>query len=177
MREQLGSEVTNPAIDLEIADKRFFEALDRDHQAGRGHHDFFTGDGTIGIMAGGSMDDAPTSPPPKDHKPMVLVHRPVPRRAQADRAMNRDFTTGASTANLQLEAAWEPRLRPMLLKLNYENLKIIDDRNKEVDAQVNMEVRRGRRPAREPRRPRSTSTSRPPNATPRSWPRSRSRPR
>ena len=28
----------------------------------------------------------------------------------------------------------------MLLKLNYENLKIIDDRKKEVAAQVNMEA-------------------------------------
>jgi hypothetical protein len=55
-------------------------------------------------------------------------------------SINRDFTTGAATANVQIEAAWEPRLRPMLLKLNYENLKITDDRKKEVAPQVNMEA-------------------------------------
>lgn len=54
--------------------------------------------------------------------------------------VNRDFATGAATANIQLEAAWEPRLRPMLLKLDYENLKIVDDRKKDVPPQVNNEA-------------------------------------
>ena len=68
------------------------------------------------------------------------VHRAVPHRAQAiepDRATSRP---GAAVAKIQLEAAWEPRLRPMLLKLNYDKLKILDDQNKEVKPQVNMEA-------------------------------------
>jgi hypothetical protein len=139
MREQLGAEVTNPAIDLDMADKGFFEALDEIARLASVTTTYSTGDGTIGIMAGGSMEAAPDKPaPPKDHKPMVLYTGPF-RVELKGMAINRDFTTGAATANLQLEAAWEPRLRPMLLKLNYENLKIIDDRKKDVAAQVNME--------------------------------------
>ena len=38
----------------------------------------------------------------------------------------------------------------MLLKLKADELKIVDDRKKEVKPQVEMEVRRSRRPAREP---------------------------
>ena len=60
----------------------------------------------------------------------------------------------------------------MLLKLDYENLKILDDRKKEVAPQVNNEsnevVVRPENPS-----PRSISTSLPPSATPRSSPHSR----
>ncbi len=136
MREQLGSEVTNPAVDIEIADKSFFEALDEIAKLAGVTTTFATGDGTIGIMAGASMDAAPGAPAAKPSKPMVLYTGPF-RVELKQVVIQRDFTTGARTANVQLEAAWEPRLRPMLLKLNYENLKVTDDRKREVAAQVN----------------------------------------
>ena len=101
-------------------------------------------------------------PAPKKAKPMIQYSGPF-RIELKQLSLNRDFPTGTTTGNVQLEAAWEPRLRPMLLKLDYENLKIVDDRKKEVTPQVDDGSRRGRRPAREsvrrdqpqPRRPRA----------------------
>ena len=138
MREQLGTEVTNPAIDLDILGKTFFEALDAITRLGEVTSTYATGDGTVGIMAGGAMDAAPGSPAPKKVEPMVQYIGPF-RVELKGLSINRDYTTGATTGNIQLEAAWEPRLRPMLLKLDYEKLKILDDRKKEVAPQVNME--------------------------------------
>ena len=52
IREANGEEATNPAIDLDIADKPFFEALDLvAEKAGVGFTPY-TGDGTIGLIAG-----------------------------------------------------------------------------------------------------------------------------
>src|SRR5215212_6295157 len=52
VREQEGAEVTNPALDLDIAGKSFFEALDEVCQKAEVTPNFFTGDGSIGLMAG-----------------------------------------------------------------------------------------------------------------------------
>jgi hypothetical protein len=139
LREQLGAEVTNPAIDLDIEGKTFFEALDAITRKGEVTSTYATGDGSIGIMAGGAMDAPAGSPAPKKVEPMVQYIGPF-RVEFKGLSLNRDYTTGATTGNIQLEAAWEPRLRPMLLKLDYENLKILDDRKKEVAPQVNMEA-------------------------------------
>jgi hypothetical protein len=139
MREQLGAEVTNPAIDLDIQGKTFFEALDMILRQGEVTSTYATGDGSIGIMAGGAMDAPAGSPAPKKVEPMLQYIGPF-RIELKQVNLNRDFSTSATTGNLQLEVAWEPRLRPMLLKLDYENLKILDDRKKEVAPQVNMEA-------------------------------------
>jgi hypothetical protein len=139
LREQLGTDVTNPAIDLDIQGKTFFEALDTITRLGEVTSTYATGDGTIGIMAAGAMDAPAGSPAPKKVEPMVQYIGPF-RVELKGSSLNRDYTTGATTGNIQLEAAWEPRLRPMLLKLDYENLKILDDRKKEVAPQVNMEA-------------------------------------
>ncbi len=54
-------------------------------------------------------------------------------------SLSRDFQAGTALANVRLEAAWEPRLRPMLLKLKAEEMKIVDDRKKDVKPQVAAE--------------------------------------
>jgi hypothetical protein len=139
LREQLGAEVTNPAIDLDVQGKSFFEALDLIMRQGEVTSTYATGDGSIGIMAGAAMDAPPGSPAPKKAEPKLQYIGPF-RIELKQVNLNRDFSTGATTGNVQLEVAWEPRLRPMLLKLDYENLKILDDRKKEVAPQVNMEA-------------------------------------
>ena len=48
----------------------------------------------------------------------------------------RDLQAGTATANAQFEVAWEPRLRPMLLKLKVDELAVVDDRGKPVAPQV-----------------------------------------
>ncbi len=127
VREQLGAEVTNPALDLEIRDKPFFEALDQIAKQAEVMTEFYTGDGSVGITAGGT----PAKTPIQYSGPFRITLKQI--------GEVRDFAAGTATATVQLEAAWEPRLRPMLLKLKADELKITDDHGKEVKAQVEME--------------------------------------
>jgi hypothetical protein len=124
LREQEGVETTNPALDLDIDGKTFFEALDEICKLAELTSNFFTGDGSVGLMAG--------KPPEK-----ALVQYAGPFRiAFRQVACARDLQAGASSANLQFEVAWEPRLRPMLLALKADELEIQDDQGKKVEAQV-----------------------------------------
>ncbi len=134
-REELGSEVTNPALDLDLRGRPFLEALDAvARQAGVGLT-FFTGDGTIGL-AGGAAMDAPEAPKPANPpKPMIRYTGPF-RVELKQIGLARDYQTGASTANLQLELAWEPRLRPMLLVLKANTISVVDDRGRAIKPRV-----------------------------------------
>ncbi len=87
--------------------------------------------------------------PASKAKPLILYSGPFRIELQQV-SLSRDFQAGTALANLQLEAAWEPRLRPMLLKLKADEMKIVDDRKKDVKPQVADGVRRSRDPAREP---------------------------
>ena len=79
MREQLGADVTNPAFDLQIRDKPFFEALAEVARQAEVAMEFSSGDGSIGIKPAmtAATDDKPAAARP--------VQRPVPHPAQADR--------------------------------------------------------------------------------------------
>ena len=134
LREQLGTEVTNPALDLDLRDKPFFEALDQIARLAEVATSFSTGDGSIGIMAGASMTPAPGMPASKA-KPLILYSGPFRIELQQV-SLSRDFQAGTALANIRLEAAWEPRLRPMLMKLKADEMKVMDDRKKEVKPQV-----------------------------------------
>ncbi len=138
MREQLGTEVTNPALDLELHDKTFFEAIDEIARQAQVATEFATGDGSIGIKAGGGMADSAPNMPAKKPTPMIQYAGPFRIELQGI-SIARDFQAGTAVANLRLETAWEPRLRPMLLKLESKELKIVDDRKKEVKPQVTEE--------------------------------------
>jgi hypothetical protein len=54
-------------------------------------------------------------------------------------AANIDFGAQTSNANAQFEVAWEPRLRPMLLALKSEDIKIADDKGGKVEPSVTNE--------------------------------------
>ena len=127
LREQLGGETTNPAFDLDIHDVPFHEALDRVARLAEISVNAFTGDGTIGITAG---------MPSKD--PLIQYVGPF-RVAFKQLTEVRDLQAGTSAASAQLEVAWEPRLRPMLLTLKSDGLAVKDDKNREVKPQAMME--------------------------------------
>ena len=127
LREQLGGETTNPAFDLDIHDVPFHEALDRVARLAEISVNAFTGDGTIGITAG---------TPSKD--PLIQYVGPF-RVAFKQFTEFRDLQAGTSAASAQLEVAWEPRLRPMLLALKSDGLAVKDDKNREVKPQAMME--------------------------------------
>ena len=118
VREQVGAEVTNPALDLDIRDKPFFEALDQIARLAEISITFATGDGSVGIMAGASMAAADGAPKAKA-KPLLLYSGPFRIELQTV-GLSRDFQTDSALANVKLEVAWEPRLRPKLLKLKDE---------------------------------------------------------
>ena len=127
LREQLGGETTNPAFDLDIHDVPFHEALDRVARLAEVSVNAFTGDGTIGITA---------EMPSKD--PLIQYVGPF-RVAFKQLTEVRDLQAGTSAASAQLEVAWEPRLRPMLLTLKSDGLAVKDDKNREVKPQAMME--------------------------------------
>jgi hypothetical protein len=137
VREQVGADVTNPALDLDLRDKPFFEALDQIARLAEISVTFSTGDGSIGIMAGASMTPAPGAPAAKP-KPLIVYSGPFRVELQQV-SLSRDFQTGTALANIRIETAWEPRLRPMLLKLKADEMKIVDDRKKDVKPQVAAE--------------------------------------
>ena len=127
LREAEGAEAPNPALDLDIVDKPFLEALDIVCKQAEISPNFYTGDGTIGLMA------APLS---KDAK---LIYNGPFRIELKQVAALRDIAAGTSTANVQMEIGWEPRLRPMLLALKAKELKIVDDTGKDIEPQVEEE--------------------------------------
>lgn len=124
LREAEGGEASNPALDLEIVDAPFLEALDLVCARAEVTPNFFTGDGTIGLMPG--------KPPGKG---MVLYTGPF-RVLFRQVSTVRDLQTDAASATAVLEVAWEPRLRPMLLALKADELKVVDDQGKAIEAQV-----------------------------------------
>jgi hypothetical protein len=128
MREQLGADVTNPALDLQIKDKPFLEALAEVARRAEVDLEFHTGDGSIGLKPAMTSGSAP---PVQYTGPFRIELKQI--------GLARDFEAASALATIQLEAAWEPRLRPMLLKLKADELKVIDDRGKEVKAQMEME--------------------------------------
>jgi hypothetical protein len=124
LREQMGAAVTNPGLDLDIVAKPFFEALDVIARKAEVTPYFTTGDSTVGLMAG--------APPAAAQ---VQYSGPF-RIALKQITAVRDFQSGMSSANVQFEVAWEPRLRPMLLALDTDELAITDDRGQEIEPQV-----------------------------------------
>ena len=78
LRDQLGADVTNPAIDLDIKDKGFFEALDTITRLAEVTTTYATGDGTIGIMAGASDGSTTRHARSQESRADGAVHRPVP---------------------------------------------------------------------------------------------------
>jgi len=136
IREANGGEATNPALDLEIEDKPFYEALDIvAEKAGVGITPY-TNDGTIGLVAGPAE---PQPGMPARARPMIVYSGPF-RIEFKQLSIIRDFNAAAGTASAQFEVMWEPRLRPMLLAVKNEELKIVDDQGKDVAPQVMREA-------------------------------------
>ena len=127
LREAEGTEATNPALDLDIVDKPFLEALDIVCKQAGISPSFYSGDGTIGLLGAALPKDA------------VLIYNGPFRIDLKQVAAVRDLASGTATANVQLEIGWEPRLRPMLLTLKAKELKIVDDTGKNIEPQVDEE--------------------------------------
>jgi hypothetical protein len=140
LREAMGADATNPSLTLDIADKPFFEALDLVAKEAGVRPYFFTGDGSIGLMAGSGgpnalPDQIGVDPP----KPLVAYSGPF-RVTLSRFSFSADYATGSSAANAQFEVAWEPRMRPMLLTLKAEDVEILDGNGTKVLPSVTAET-------------------------------------
>lgn len=127
LREAEGGEASNPSLDLEIVDRPFLEALDVVCRQAGTTPAFFTGDGTVALMPGAPAEKTP------------IVYTGPFRVAFKQLAVVRDLQTGAATASAQFDVAWEPRLRPMLLKLEADGVAVVDDQKRVVPAEVKDE--------------------------------------
>ncbi len=139
LREQYGEERTNPGMDLDIQEMPFFEALDLICKEAGLTPNFYTGDGSIGLMAGTAMMERPVEATAADRPELKVVYSGPFRIVFQQIAARREFTTGADEASARFEVAWEPRLRPMLLALSAEDMEIVDDRGETIAPAVPME--------------------------------------
>jgi hypothetical protein len=135
IREQQGTDVTNPALDLDIVDKPFFEALDIVAEKAGLTLEFATGDGSIGLMSGMPEGSTPAMP---RAKPMVVYNGPF-RVVFKSLGSVRDFSTGTGSMTAQFEVAWEPRLRPMLLAVKADQFQVVTDDDRPVPPTVTEE--------------------------------------
>ncbi len=124
LRETERGDAGNPALDLDIVDKPFLEALDLVCKQAEIMPNYFTGDGSIGLLNGKLPEKA-----------LVVYSGPF-RVAFKQISSIRDLQTDTSSANAQFEVAWEPRIRPMLMKLAADEIKVTDDLGKTIEAQV-----------------------------------------
>jgi hypothetical protein len=135
LRELYGQDVTNPAMDLEIEAMPFLEALDQIAAKAGLSTVFFTGDETIGLLAGGAM--GPEMAEGAGQAPTIYTG---PFRVTLNQiASQHDLASGARSSNAQLIIVWEPRLRPMLLTLDASEVEIVDDRGETVEPTVGEE--------------------------------------
>jgi len=130
LREGTGAEVTNPSLDLDIEKMPFLKALDTIAKLADVTPNYYTGDGSIGLLAGPGLDaDLPDEigvPRPPSIKEPVIYSGPFRIQIKLI-ALNRDLATGNANGNVQFEVAWEPRLRPMLMALKAQDIAITDD--------------------------------------------------
>ena len=168
LREQLGAEVTNPAFDLDLRRSAVPRGARQGRQARRGSAQLLH---AATARSASRPGDAARRPP--------LVQYVGPFRVAFKQLTEvRDLQAGTTAANAQLEVAWEPRLRPDAADAqDADELKIKDDKGKEIKPQVDDGVERGRAPAREPGGRDQPQPRAPPSGRPRSSRASASRPK
>lgn len=129
IRDQGDGEGDNPTISLDLKEKPFLEALDEISEHADVQFNFYTGDGSVGLMAG--------KPPKRKFQSFSGPFRTVLKLVASQRVFEGD--DAPADGNIQFELAWEPKVRPMLLALKSEDVKITDDQGKPVEPEINEE--------------------------------------
>lgn len=143
LREQNGQEATNPTIALNLDKVPFFKAIDEIARKGGLSLNFYTAENAIGLLSGGAQPEGGNAAAPAE----ALATNPFVRYMDAFRislnriGLTRDYAsaTGGHQANLQMELVWEPRLRPIMLRLKPDQIKAVDDRGRELKATTSGE--------------------------------------
>lgn len=138
LREQNGQETGNPSLNLQLKDAPFFVALDEIAKKAGLALNFYTAENAIGYLnAATEMNPAMPQGDGGLSQPggLFVKYQDAFRVALTRVATARNFNAaGQHTANLQMELAWEPRLRPIMLKLRSDKVKAIDDKGRELAA-------------------------------------------
>ncbi len=137
LRAIYGQDATNPALDLELEKVPFLEALDQVLSQANLTAEYNTGDGTIGILAGGSMTDA-YMPGMSTGNASKRYNGPF-RVVLEEIAAQNDFRSGNRTSNARLSLVWEPRIKPMLLEIEASDMTIVDNLNNTLEPTVSEE--------------------------------------
>ncbi len=125
VRRQMGQEVPDPKLTLDFDKAPFWEALDKTlDQAGATLYHFTEND-TLGIVARGD----------KELPRYGRASYAGPLRIEAtrlDAARNLRGAGDDSVLKVTLEIAWEPRMRPILIRQVLSELKATDDRGEAI---------------------------------------------
>ncbi|MFM7319861.1 MAG: hypothetical protein ACKO5E_23185 [bacterium] len=143
LREQNGQEATNPTIALNLDKVPFFKALDEIAVKSGLSLNFYTAENAIGLLSAGGMPMVGNF----EATPQSSSVNPYIRYIDAFRVslnrigLTRDYASAADghQANLQMELVWEPRLRPIMLRLKPDQIKAIDDKGREIKASTSGE--------------------------------------
>ncbi|MBI1324992.1 hypothetical protein GC170_17655 [bacterium] len=136
LREQNGQVATNPSIALDLKDRPFLEALDEIAEKAGLSLNYYNAEGAIGYLEGAAMMPDAAKPAPQEK---YVAYVDAFRIALNQLLVSRDFATGASTANLRMEFVWEPRLRPLAMKLDTSKIEARDDKGRKITASVSGE--------------------------------------
>jgi len=137
LREQSGQVATNPSVSLDFEDRPFFQALDEVAAKAGLTLNFYNAEGAIAYLeAGEAMPGAEKKPESRPFVDYVDAFRVSLNQL----LLSRDFATGQSIANMRMEFVWEPRLRPLSMKLETGKVKARDDKGREIAASVTGEA-------------------------------------
>ncbi len=135
LREQNGQETGNPTLSLNLKSVGFFAALDEISRKAGLSLNFYTAENAIGLLNSTNADPARpgefgsglSSPNAK-----FIQYKDAFRISLNRIGTTNDLATGAHLANLQMELAWEPRLRPLVLKLRTDQIIAVDDKGRKI---------------------------------------------
>lgn len=138
LREQNGQEATNPTIALDLDKVPFYKALDEIAVKSGLSLNFYTAENAIGLLSAGTMPPVGNfEAPPQSPSANPYIRYIEAFRVSLNRiGLTRDYASAAAghQANLQMELVWEPRLRPIMLRLKPDQIKAIDDKGREIKA-------------------------------------------
>ena len=124
LRDQFGQEVTNPEIAVDWKATEFWKVMDELARKSQVGYYLYTGEPYLGLVAqvmAGSPDAVVVYAGPLRMSPVKLVETIT-------------YEANSRTCALQLEVAWEPRLRPILLELNSKDIELLDDQGRKITA-------------------------------------------
>jgi hypothetical protein len=120
-REEFNEEATNPTIQFDGKKRKFWEAMDLLCKEAGVFMEHFAGDNSIGLRARANENSAATT-----------VTAGALRFMPQTITLSRTIGSPAAKCVVNIQAIYEPRLKPLLVEVDVESFKIVDDQGKEL---------------------------------------------